>query len=80
MSANDPPERDEDPKSPAGPSRRLTDDSVIADSIAEIDGFRVLGLSSDDVDFYTGFDAKRRKRVMHKVSVPAPHNVLWACD
>ena len=79
MSAKNLPEQIEKSDPEACCSRRLTDDSVGSDSIAEIDGFRVLGLSSDDIEFYTGFDAKRRKRVVRKVSVPAPHNVLRAC-
>lgn len=58
--------------------RRLTDDSVSADLIAEIEGFRVLGLSSEDIEFYNGFDAEKRKRVVRKVSA-TPDDILRTC-
>lgn len=72
MSAKISPGRDEKEGPNIFGPRRLTDESGNADSIAEIDGFRVLGLSQDDIDFYTGFSAKRRKRVVRKVSDTAP--------
>lgn len=68
MSANNSASQSEKKEPEVLVSRRLTDDSVSSESITEIDGFRVLGLSSDDIDFYNGFSAQRRKRVVHKVT------------
>ena len=39
-----------------------------APQVIEIDGFRVLGLSSDDADFYRNYPEEKRKKVMRKVS------------
>ena len=39
-----------------------------APQVIEIDGFRVLGLSPDDADFYKNFSEDRRKKVLRKVS------------
>lgn len=72
MSANTSPGPGEKEEPKAFGSRQLTDDSLNAESIAEIDGFKVLGLSSDDIEFYTGFSAQRRKRVVRKVSPTPP--------
>lgn len=36
--------------------------------VIEVDGFRVLGLSPDDADFYRNFSEERRKKVLRKVS------------
>lgn len=72
MSANNPKGQIEMEELKAfGPSR-LKVDSVSSESIPEIDGFRVLGLSSHDIEFYTGFSAKRRKRVVRKVRDTPP--------
>lgn len=38
--------------------------------VIEIDGFRVLGLSPEDADFYRNFSEERRKKVLRKVSKP----------
>ncbi|KAG6362503.1 hypothetical protein INS49_010735 [Diaporthe citri] len=40
-----------------------------APQVIEIDGFRVLGLSPDDADFYNNFSAERRKKVLRKVDI-----------
>lgn len=39
-----------------------------APQVIEIDGFRVLGLSPDDADFYKSFSEEKRKKVLRKVS------------
>lgn len=39
-----------------------------APQVIEIDGFRVLGLSPDDADFYKNYSEEKRKKVMRKVS------------
>lgn len=39
-----------------------------APQVIEIDGFRVLGLSPDDADFYNNFTPEKRKKVLRKVS------------
>lgn len=39
-----------------------------APQVIEIDGFRVLGLSPDDADFYRNYSEEKRKKVMRKVS------------
>ncbi|KAK7730449.1 hypothetical protein SLS63_005694 [Diaporthe eres] len=59
-------EKEEEPR--AFVSRQLTDDNVSSETIAEIYGFRVLGLSLDDIDFYNGFSARRQKRLVRKVN------------
>ncbi|KAG6364770.1 hypothetical protein INS49_006374 [Diaporthe citri] len=69
MSANNSPDRSEKEEPKAFSSRCLTDDNVSAESVVEIDGFKVLGLSSEDIEFYTGFSAQRRKRVVRKVDI-----------
>lgn len=74
MSANSSPGRDEKEEPKAFGARRLTGDSNCAESITEIDGIRVLGLSADDIDFYTGFSAERRKRLVRKVGDAVPHH------
>lgn len=38
-----------------------------ATHIVEIDEFRVLGLSQDDVDFYTNFPAEKTRKIFRKV-------------
>lgn len=68
MSANSSPGQSEKEEPRAFNSRQLTDDNVSSETIAEIDGFRVLGLSSDDIDFYSGFSAQRQKRLVRKVN------------
>lgn len=80
MSANSSPGRNEKEESNAFGTRRLTGDSNCAESITEIDGIRVLGLSADDVDFYTGFSAPRRKRLVRKVGGTAPENQALHLD
>lgn len=69
--------RGEKGEATASDSKSSTHDSVSVESISEIDGFRVLGLSADDVEFYTGFSPERRKRVVRKVSgiLTPPQNV-----
>lgn len=74
MSTNSSPGRNEKEEPKAFGTRRLTDDSNCAESITEIDGIRVLGLSPDDIDFYTGFPAPRRKSLVRKVGDIAPEN------
>lgn len=74
MSANSSPDRNEKEEAKAFGSRRLMGDSTGTESITEIDGIRVLGLSADDIDFYTGFSAQRRKRLVRKVGDAAPHH------
>lgn len=69
MSADNAKERDGKAESKACSLRRLTDDSVSAEVTTEIEGFRVLGLSSDDIEFYNGFDAEKRKRLVRKIDV-----------
>lgn len=59
MSADDAKGRDDKAEPNAYSSRRLTDDSVSAELVAEIEGFRVLGLSLEDIEFYNGFDAEK---------------------
>lgn len=39
-----------------------------APQVIEIDGFRVLGLSPEDADFYRNYSEEKRKKVMRKVS------------
>lgn len=41
-----------------------------AANVIEIDTFRVLGLSSEDADFYTNFPEEKRKKVFRKVGAP----------
>lgn len=36
--------------------------------VIEIDGFRVLGLSSDDAEFYSNYPEEKRKKIIRKVS------------
>ncbi|KAJ0118222.1 nicotinamide mononucleotide permease [Diaporthe amygdali] len=50
-------------------ARRSTIDSASTESTIEIDGFRVLGLSSNDADFYDNFSTERRKRILRKVDI-----------
>lgn len=45
--------------------------------VIEIDGFRVLGLSPDDADFYRNFSEERRKKVLRKVSRNLPIFQHW---
>ena len=37
--------------------------------VVEIDNFRVLGLSPEDVDFYTNYGEDRKKKTFRKVSI-----------
>lgn len=74
MSAESSPGRCEKEEPKVFGSRRPTADSTSAESITEIDGIRVLGLSADDIDFYTGFSAQRRKRLVRKVGDTAPQH------
>jgi hypothetical protein len=37
--------------------------------IIELDSFKVLGLSSEDADFYTAFSPSRRKKLLRKIDV-----------
>lgn len=36
--------------------------------VIEIDGFRVLGISPEDADFYKNYSEEKRKKVLRKVS------------
>lgn len=38
-----------------------------ASNVTEIGTFRVVGLMSEDADFYTSFPEERRKKIFHKV-------------
>lgn len=80
MSANSSPGRNEKEEPKAFGTRRLTGDSNSAESITEIDGIRVLGLSADDIDFYTGFSSQRRKRLVRKVGGTAPKDQALHLD
>lgn len=44
--------------------------------VIEIDGFRVLGLSQDDAEFYKNYSEDKRKQVLRKVGkdrhIPEP--------
>ncbi|KAJ4305553.1 hypothetical protein N0V90_001084 [Kalmusia sp. IMI 367209] len=44
-------------------------DIIKANQIVQIDNFNVLGLSSEDAEFYTNFSEERRKKVVHKIDV-----------
>lgn len=35
--------------------------------VVEIEGFRVLGLNTEDAEFYINYPAEKRKKVVHKV-------------
>jgi hypothetical protein len=37
--------------------------------IIELDNFKVLGLSPEDVDFYTGFSPSKRKALLRKIDI-----------
>lgn len=39
-----------------------------APHVYHIDGFSVLGLSSEDAEFYENYSVKDRRKTMHKVS------------
>lgn len=43
--------------------------------VIEIDGFRVLGISSEDADFYKNYSEEKRKKVLRKVS---DQKACWA--
>lgn len=75
MSANSSLGQSEKEEPGAFVSRQPTGDNVSCETIAEIDGFRVLGLSSDDIDFYSGFSAQRRKRLVRKVKISPLQNL-----
>lgn len=68
MSINRSPNPNEKDESHIGSARRSTVDSASTESTIEIDGFQVLGLSSNDADFYDTFSTERRKRILRKVS------------
>jgi hypothetical protein len=38
--------------------------------VIEIETFRVLGLTAEDVDFYTNFPEEKRKKIFRKVTIP----------
>ncbi|KAK2604768.1 hypothetical protein N8I77_007668 [Diaporthe amygdali] len=69
MSINRSPNPNEKDESHIGSSRRSTVDSASTESTIEIDGFQVLGLSSNDADFYDTFSTERRKRILRKVDI-----------
>ena len=43
------------------------DDSGKAPSVRVVEGFHVLGLSDDDVEFYNNYTPEMRKKTMRKV-------------
>lgn len=47
-------------------------ESVVEKSrqIIQIDNFSVLGLSSEDAEFYINYPMEKRKKVIHKVRFP----------
>jgi hypothetical protein len=53
--------------------RQLTDIDGKNNKVVQIGQLRVMGLSSEDEDFYVNFPAKDRATLVRKVRIPEPH-------
>jgi hypothetical protein len=48
--------------------------------IVQIDNFSVLGLSTEDAEFYINYPTEKRKKVIHKVDPPFFREIFACCD